>query len=53
MTPKHPIGGRSGSPICDGNIVYGILHNGGEDLCGFYSSVHAHKLLCKYLPKHP
>ena len=53
MTPNHPRGGSSGSPICDGNIVYGILHSGGEDLCGFYSSVHAHKLLCQYLPKHP
>lgn len=45
MKPKHPSGGSSGSPIYDGNIVYGILHNGGEDLCGFYSSTHALKLL--------
>lgn len=45
MKPKHPSGGSSGSPIYDGNIVYGILHNGGEDFCGFYSSTHALKLL--------
>ena len=51
MSPKHPSGGSSGSPICDGNIVYGILHNGGDDFCGFYSSSHALKLLCQYLSK--
>ena len=45
MTPKHPSGGSSGSPIYDGNIVYGILHNGEKDFCGFYYSRHALKLL--------
>ena len=48
MNPKHPSGGSSGSPIYDGNIVYGILHNGGDDFCGFYSSTHALKLLRQY-----
>lgn len=45
MQPKHPSGGSSGSPVYDGNIVYGILHCGGEDFCGFYSSSHALQLL--------
>jgi hypothetical protein len=45
MTPAHPEGGSSGCPIYDGNIVYGILHNGGENLCGFYSAAHALQLL--------
>ena len=48
MTPNHPSGGSSGSPIYDGNIVYGILHSGGEDFCGFYSSPHALNLLCQH-----
>lgn len=48
MNPKHPSGGSSGSPIYDGNIVYGILHSGGEDFCGFYSSRHALKLLSQH-----
>ena len=48
MNPKHPSGGSSGSPIYDGNIVYGILHSGGGDFCGFYSSPHALKLLRQY-----
>ena len=51
MKPKHPSGGSSGSPIYDGNIVYGILHNGGDDFCGFYSSVHALKLLHQFQSK--
>jgi hypothetical protein len=45
MTPAHPNRGSSGSPLYDGNIVYGILHNGEENLCGFYSAAHALKLL--------
>ena len=48
MNPKHPSGGSSGSPIYDGNIVYGILHSGGEGFCGFYSSRHALKLLSQH-----
>lgn len=50
MKPSHPHQGSSGSPLYDNNnIVYGILHNGQDDFCGFYSAVHAHKLL-KQLP---
>lgn len=53
MNPKHPSGGSSGSPIYDGNTVYGILHSGGEDVCCFYSSAHALKLLRQYHSKYP
>ena len=46
MNPSHPCKGSSGSPLYDDkNIVYGILHNGQDDLCGFYSASHAHQLL--------
>lgn len=51
MKPRHPGGGSSGSPIYDGYIVYGILHNGGDDFCGFYSSIHALKLFRQYHSK--
>lgn len=46
MTPMHPEkGGSSGSPIFDGNIVYGILHGGKESMCVFCSSVYTLKVI--------
>ncbi len=46
MKPAHPKGGSSGSPLYDeNNIVYGILHDGEEDFCGFYAAAHANQLL--------
>lgn len=46
MKPTHPEGGSSGSPLFDNNnIVYGILHVGKEDFCGFYAAAHANQLL--------
>lgn len=41
MSPVHPFRRSSGSPLYDGEIVYGILHAGGDDLCVFYSAFHA------------
>ena len=50
MIPSHPTnGGSSGSPLYIGNKIYGILHAGGADklpdICVFFSSIHALKLL--------
>ncbi len=46
MKPAHPKGGSSGSPLYDNNnIVYGILHVGKDDFCGFYAVAHANQLL--------
>lgn len=47
MNPSHPeVGNSSGSPLFDeNNIVYGILHDGEGDFCGFYAAAHANQLL--------
>lgn len=48
MSPTHPVGGSSGSPLYCDNEVYGILHGGNQeslDICVFYSSSHLSKFL--------
>jgi len=46
MKPHHPHQGSSGSPLYDkNNIVFGILHDGEDDFCGFYAAAHAYQLL--------
>lgn len=50
MNPPHPIGGgSSGSPLYEGNTIYGILHGGGAsilpEICVFYSSSHLLSLM--------
>lgn len=45
MSPVHPFRRSSGSPLYNGEIVYGILHAGGDDLCVFYSASHALSLI--------
>lgn len=45
MEPSHPIGGSSGCPLYANGVVYGILHGGKDNICAFYSAVHAAQLL--------
>jgi hypothetical protein len=48
MEPRHPFKGSSGSPLFKGDIVYGILHSGGDDICGFFATAYAVELLYHY-----
>lgn len=48
MEPRHPFKGSSGSPLFKGDKVYGILHSGGDDICGFFATAYAVELLYHY-----
>ena len=45
MDPEHPYRGSSGSPIFEGNMVYGVLHSGSKKISGFFSAAKIIRLI--------